>query len=240
MADKPSERILVAAILGASVVLGALVFGLFFYESKDATNTIRVVGFASKRIESNVAKWSATLGRTVAETEMGKGYADVRRDMEYVNQRLKGLGASADQLTIQPVSAMPIYGKDGLTDKYQIRQTINWTSGDVSAVEKLALDPGVALGPNAVLQETSLQYLNSDLSADKRELIALATKDAIIRAQEIAHKSGIDIGKLVSAKTGVFQITAPNSTDISDFGVYDTTSRLKDMSVTVNTEFKLK
>ena len=194
MAENSGERILIASILGASVILGAFIFGLFFYEARSETNTIRVVGFASRKIESNVAKWSATIGITADEAEMGKGYAALHRDMEEITRKLQGIGAVADQLTPQPVTSMPIYGKDGLTSRYQIRQTITWTSVDLPAVERVALDPEALFGPDVALQETSLHYLNSDLSAVKRELIALATKDALVRAQEIALRSGIGIG----------------------------------------------
>ena len=39
---------------------------------------------------------------------------------------------------------------------------------------------------------------------------------------------------------GVFQITAPNSTDVSDYGVYDTSTLRKDVTAVVNVAFALK
>jgi hypothetical protein len=33
---------------------------------------------------------------------------------------------------------------------------------------------------------------------------------------------------------GVFQVTAPNSTEVEDYGVYDTSTRTKDVTAVVN------
>ena len=38
---------------------------------------------------------------------------------------------------------------------------------------------------------------------------------------------------------GVFQVTSPNSTDVSDYGVYDTSTREKDVTAVVNATFAL-
>ena len=50
-------RTIVAIILGISFVVGAAVFGNYFYRSRAQGNTIRVVGAATKRYESDIVKW---------------------------------------------------------------------------------------------------------------------------------------------------------------------------------------
>ncbi len=42
------------------------------------------------------------------------------------------------------------------------------------------------------------------------------------------------------ANVGVFQITEPYSTEISDYGVFDTNTKEKDITVTMNVTFNLK
>ena len=42
------------------------------------------------------------------------------------------------------------------------------------------------------------------------------------------------------AKTGVFQITSRNSTDVSDYGIYDTSSLEKDITAVVLVTFGMK
>jgi hypothetical protein len=86
----------------------------------------------------------------------------------------------------------------------------------------------------------SLEYYLSKLSKIKRELLAEATKEARRRAEEIAENSGVEISEIDSARSGVFQITEPYSTEVSDYGIYSTATRLKDMTVTVHVSFTLK
>ena len=57
-------------------------------------------------------------------------------------------------------------------------------------------------------------------------MTAEAAKDAKVRAEAIssisfaiAKSTGNKVGGIRSAKTGVFQITSRNSTDVSDYGI---------------------
>ena len=69
---------------------------------------------------------------------------------------------------------------------------------------------------------------------------SLATVDAKARALEIAKSSGNKVCGLLSARSGVFQIRKPLSTDISDYGIYNTSSKEKEIAVTVTATFKIK
>jgi uncharacterized protein len=77
--------------------------------------------------------------------------------------------------------------------------------------------------------------------ADLRpKLLADATKDALGRAKVLVDATGGKLGSLRDVNVGVFQITAPNSTEVSDYGVYDTTTLRKDVTAVVNVSFALK
>jgi uncharacterized protein len=77
--------------------------------------------------------------------------------------------------------------------------------------------------------------------ADLRpKLLADATKDALGRAKVLVDATGGKLGGLRDVNVGVFQITAPNSTEVSDYGVYDTSTLRKDVTAVVNVSFALK
>ena len=42
-----------------------------------------------------------------------------------------------------------------------------------------------------------------------------------------------------SVNVGVFQVTSPNSTEVSDYGVYDISTRAKDVTAVVNVTLAL-
>jgi hypothetical protein len=66
------------------------------------------------------------------------------------------------------------------------------------------------------------------------QLLADATRDALRRAQVLVESTGADLGNLRGVDVGVFQVTAPNSTEVEDYGVYDTSTRTKDVTAVVN------
>jgi hypothetical protein len=78
------------------------------------------------------------------------------------------------------------------------------------------------------------------LSDIKLELLAEATKDAQKRALEIAKNSNVRLGNVTSLRVGVFQITEPFSTEVSDYGMYNTRTKQKDITVTVRASFKIQ
>ena len=68
-------------------------------------------------------------------------------------------------------------------------------------------------------------------------LLAAATLDARERAEEIVGATDATIKKMRSVRAGVFQITEPYSTDIAGYGIHQTTTRKKNIKVTVSAEF---
>jgi hypothetical protein len=55
----------------------------------------------------------------------------------------------------------------------------------------------------------------------------------------LVEASGAHLGKLRGVDVGVFQVTSPNSTAVSDYGVYDTTTPQKEVTAVVNVTFAL-
>ena len=80
------------------------------------------------------------------------------------------------------------------------------------------------------------------LSTIKLELIQRATDNAKQRVDIITENSGATKGELLSANLGVFQITAQNSDseEYSYGGTFNTSSRLKTATITVNLNYSLK
>ncbi|TCL68497.1 hypothetical protein EDC14_101337 [Hydrogenispora ethanolica] len=234
------NRLLAVSILGISFIIGSILFGLFFYESRQPQKTIRVVGLATRRFDSDIIKWRVTLARSVGQTELKKGYGEIESDRNGFVAFLKAHGIDTGDITIQPVNTNPVYSQNGgLVSGYSIQQNLFILSDDVGTVEKLALEPSTLVDKGIFLQSSNLEYYYSKLDMLKRSLLAAATGDAKKRAAEIAKSTGDRIAKIASAHSGVFQITEPYSTEVMDYGVYNTAGRTKDITVTVNVVFNL-
>ncbi len=233
-------RTTIAIILGLSMVIAAAVFGNYFYRSRSHSSTIRVVGSASRRFDSDVVKWRITVGRTVSLADARVGYAQTRAEFESVLEFLRAAGVPDTAIQAQPLSRNYSYDNSGNVIGYTFQQSLFVVYRDVNLVEKLALDPETLAARGIAPQFSSLEYYLSGLADIKRELLAEATRDAKARAVEIASNAGARIGSLIAARSGVFQITEPFSTEVSDYGIYSTTTRQKDVTITVTTEFRLR
>ncbi len=72
-------------------------------------------------------------------------------------------------------------------------------------------------------------------------LIETASADARTRAEKIASNAGTKIGRVASARMGVFQITGANSNEeFSAGGSFNTSSRTKKARITMRIEYRVK
>jgi hypothetical protein len=88
-----------------------------------------------------------------------------------------------------------------------------------------------------LLESMAPEYLYTKLGDLKIEMLAEAAKDAKRRAEQIAQSTDSSIGTVRTARMGVLQITAADSTDVSDSGMNDTSSLEKDITAVVNVGF---
>ncbi|MCL7970358.1 MAG: SIMPL domain-containing protein [marine benthic group bacterium] len=235
---EPNGRGVVRAvwILALALIVSSLILGGSFYQARHSRATVQVVGMASQPFEADQVKWSLGVGRTVPASLLSDGYVQINRDVESMVAGLVSAGIPRDAVVLQPVTTNPMYGSEGIRE-YQVNQTLYVVSEDLDAVESLALAPSELLAEGLLLQNSRLHYFYSGLAEVKRTLLARATEDARMRAEEIASATGEGIEAIASARAGVFQITEPFSTDVAAYGIYDTSSRKKEIRVTVHAVF---
>jgi hypothetical protein len=226
-------------LISASLVVAALVFGIFFYNARSSDDTINVVGMATKQFDSDIVKWRITIGRNTGLNDLSKGYLLIQNDLQFLKKLFAEKGFQEKELTIQPINTFPNYSREGEISGYNLQQGVFVITSNISAVEDLALNPAALIDKGIILQNSNLEYFYSKLSDIKMELLAEATKDARKRAEEIARNSNVHLGSVTSLRVGVFQITEPFSTEVSDYGMYNTRTKQKDISVTVRASFKI-
>ena len=84
------------------------------------------------------------------------------------------------------------------------------------------------------------QYHYSELANLKVKLLQSATTDARNRAKSMLKSNHNRLGKIRSAKMGVFQITPVDSNDVSDSGYNDLSSIEKKVTAVANVTFAIK
>ncbi len=223
-----------AWILALGLVVASLTLGTAFVKGRRPPGTVRVVGSATVPFTSDVVKWRVQLVRSVPVGGEAAGFQRLREDRARLVGRLDQAGVATDDVSLQPVTTNAIYDREGQVGGMQLRQTFLVVSTDLEAVESLALDPGDLIREGLGLEGSQLEYFYDQIAVLKRSLLQQAAEDARARAVEIA---GDGLGDLIEARAGVFQIREPYSTEVQGYGVYDTQTRDKEITVTVHATF---
>ncbi len=229
-----------AIILGISLIISSVIGGLFFYHSRQQTKTIKVTGAATQSLSSDIVKWRVSIAKTVDLNGLKEGYKLINNDLNTFLSTLEANGIKKDEVTINPIYTNQNYNQQGNVSGYTLVQNIFIISKDLDQLEKLALNPWTFTDQGIFLQSSNLEYYISNIDQVKRDLLADATKDAKQRAEEIVKSSGDVIKNIMTARAGVFQITEPYSTEVMDYGIYNTSTREKDITVTVHVTFSLE
>lgn len=227
-----------AVILAAGIIITAFVLGTFFVSARNE-QSIRVVGQGIKNVTSDIAKWNMNININTSVTNKTDGPSLIQKELLKIKKYLIGNGIDEKDILVDPVNSYPNYGNNGING-YSFNQRVEARSNNIELIEKIALDTEAMANQNIYLQNSDIEYFISNLADIKAEMLALATVDAKARAQEIAKSSGNKVCKLLSARSGIFQIRKPLSTDVSDYGIYNTSSKEKEIAVTVTATFKIK
>jgi hypothetical protein len=229
-----------AAVLSAGILLAALVFGLFFHSARQPERTVSVVGAATRSFEADRVKWRLSISRQVGDQDLPGGFDMIRDDVASIRSQLTAAGLPDSALTLQPPSAQPQYSPQGGRSGYSVVQPLYVLTGDIERVEAVALEPGRILTPGMALEYSQLEYFYDGIAELKHALLADATRDAKRRAEEIAGSTDGRVGAMVTARAGVFQITEPYSTEVAGYGIHNTATRKKEITVTVHGEFRIR
>ncbi len=227
--------------LAVGLVLSALIFGWFFEKSKKGDEVITVTGSARKRIKSDLVVWSA--GVTYQAATLAEAYRSLSENVPRVKQYLVSKGIPDGEITISSITTTTLRKTDENGQEssdisgYALRQQLEVRSADVDKIAQIAREATELINQGILIESNSPQYYYTKLGDLKIEMLGEAAKDAKTRAERIAASTGNSIGTVRSAKMGVMQITAADSTEVSDAGISDTSSIDKDITAVVNIGF---
>ena len=236
-----NPMVVAAGVLALSLIFATLIGSWTLYTVRTFDNNLSVTGSAKTSVQADSVKWSSTISRTVLESQLQSGYSQIAKDAVLVQNFLKNQGIDESAVTITPVISNQVYDNSGNAPRqYTLNQTFLVQSTDVQKITDLAKNTQAITSQGVIFSTNSPEYYYSKLADLRVSLLADAIRDAKARATVIAQSSGTQVGALKSASTGVVQVLAPNSVEVSDYGQYDTSSIAKDVMVTVRATFVVK
>jgi hypothetical protein len=193
-------------------------------------------GFAARNANGITVTGSAKTSEAVTK---------VGNDVAAVSKYLTNGGIPADALTLGSVSTYAneqwVNGNNtGKILNYRASRDVVVRSKDVELVSKLSQGIGTILQQGVTVNNYGPQYYLSTLPKLRPQLLEEAMKDAKIRAEAITKAVGGKVGSVQSVRSGVFQVTTPDSTMTQDTGAYDTSSIEKTVTSTVSVTFAVK
>ncbi|MEI6632643.1 MAG: SIMPL domain-containing protein [Chlamydiota bacterium] len=235
---------LLGMMLAAGMIVSTIVASRSIEKIKLAGQTIRVKGSSEKRIVSDWAVWDARF--TARDPALTAAYKKITQDLEAVLAYLERNGVSRDAVGISSVSTTIQHKPNekgnptNVIEGYVLEQSLQVKSADIPLVVRLARDSTSLIQQGIEFSSSPPNYYYTKLNDLKISMLGEATKDARARAKGLAKNSGCKVGALSSASQGVFQITPEYSTEVSDYGVYDTGSVNKCVKALVTMEFSIR
>lgn len=231
-------------VIAIGLVMSSFIFGWFFAKSKKGDEAITVTGSARKRIKSDLVVWSAAI--TFQAPKLADAYRSLSESVPRVRQYLISKGIPENQIQISSITTTTLKKQDenGVESSeitgYSLRQQLEVRSNEVERIAQIAREATELINQDILIESGAPQYYYTQLGDLKIEMLGEAARDAKIRAERIAASTGNSIGTVRSAKMGVLQITAADSTEVSDMGISDTSSIDKDMTAVVNVSFAIE
>jgi hypothetical protein len=234
-----SITVIAASLIMALAVGGGLVrVGAGFAARTD--NGITVTGSAKTTATADNVVW--TLNVALSSQLVADAVRKVGADVDAVSAYLTKGGIPAEALTLGAVSS---YANEewqngnstGRILSYRASRDITVRTSDVQLVYKLSQGIGSLLQNGVNVNNYGPQYYISTLPDLRPQLLEDAMKDAKTRAEAITKAVGGSVGAVQSVKSGVFQVTTPDSTMVSDGGAYDTSTIEKTVTSTVSVTF---
>ncbi len=230
-----------ALVSGVCLIVAALIASSTVMQTKASSKHIRVKGYAEKRITSDFAIWTGQL--TARAPDLAGAYAVIERNRDRLMEFLTGQSVerAAIDLGVLAVETRYRAGERGSetseVEAYILRQPVRLELADVKRIEAIARAAGGLARDGIEFQSFAPEYHYTQLEALKIEMLGAATQDAMLRARKIAEHGNIRIDRLRSAEQGVFQVTPVHSTEVSGYGLLDTTAIDKTIKAVVDAEF---
>lgn len=230
-----------ATILSVGAVVVASIGAYTAYDIKLSRDSVEVTGSAKESVVSDTARWIINLDTKTGVNEQQIGYTRLDRAVAKIVSHLESQGFTdyeTPSVTSFPNYTYPQYGEPIMTG-FTVSRQIIVRSNDLDKISLLAnnIEPFTGLDYNVTTQALELTY--SKLDEMRVELLSEAIKDAKARAEAIASESGRSVGVLRNASGGVVQVLPQGGVEISDYGLYDTQSKNKEIMVTVRANFEL-
>jgi hypothetical protein len=234
----------------AAVAVALVIVGWFtnsaIRAAKRGNDVITVTGSARRTVRSDYVTWSGSYYAN--EMEMARGYDVLSRHTVRVREFLHARHIPDSLIVFSGINCRDMFDRKrterGEVEEkfigYQLTQRFEVHGAMVDSIDQISKDITHLIAEGFPVNSEPPQFFYTKLADMRVELLGEATKDAKLRAVQIASNAQGKVGAIRNARMGVFQVTAPNSRNVSDYGIYDTSTIEKDVTAVVTVTFAVE
>lgn len=252
--------LLFSVFLSMALVISAYIIANAVKEFSFGENTIEVKGVATKQIKADKATLVINIsGYGFTKGKLQDAYVDLdnqtKKVLTYlseqnINSELIVPGNETSDISYHYFKEK-IVGANETEEteekkrffRYEAKRNLTITSTDVNKIAQLYFNMNKFFDVHGYQASVaSPDYLVSNLDDIKMPLIAAATANAKMRADEFARAGNVQVGPMKFAKQGTFNIlaTGQSSDDYSYGGTYDKNTIEKTAEVVVTVKFSIR
>ena len=243
----PSVRrpgIAVAVIVAAAFL--SLAFGLGLraiaggISARTLEEGITVTGSARANVTSDRAVWrifandqAPDIGSAIERTNMAIDTVTAYLVSNGIDEADISLGGLSTNVNYEYVDG----NWTANISSYSAYRDLTVRSDDVVLIDRLSRGIGSILEGGISVSSAAPEYYITLLPELRPQLLEQAVADALDRAEAMVGVTGGSVGGARLVRSGPFQVSAPDSVDVSDAGLYDTSTIEKTVTATVTVTF---
>jgi hypothetical protein len=202
-----------AAIMAAGIMVAGFFVGNMHLKSKKFERSVEVKGLAEREVKADLAVWPIQISLT--GNELTKLQNELEGQKEEVRKFFLGQGFKSEEIIMGATNIQDgkadIYRTQYLEYRYIAKTDITIRTSAIDRLQQ-ALSESlqlVAKGILVVSRDTwrPIEYTYTQLNSIKPAMVEEATKNAREVAEKFALDSGSKVGKIKSARQGLFSIS---------------------------------
>ena len=238
------KSIRVILILSLTSIIISFILASAFNNRFQSPQTVKVTGMAKRDFVADIIVWDAFF--TARDMILEEAYKELDKDRDLITDYFKSKSIHIDDVVFTSISIKKDYeykyDRDGIKTQefsgYILSQGMKVESFSVEQIEDISRDITSLIVNGVEIQSAKPYYFYSKLADLKLDMIAEASEDAKKRVESIINSTECEIGELISANMGVFQIVAKHSTEgYSWGGTHNKTSKQKTASITMKLNY---
>ena len=202
------------AILGVAIMVSGLFISNIQVKSRAFDRSVEVKGLAEREVAADLGVWPVQV--TLTSNNLNKLKADLEQQKATVIEFFRQQGFSPEEFSTGPVNiqdtqANPYGNNANLPYRYIAQMEFTVRTNNLQKLQNSLtaslelVAQGILIGSKNTWQP--IEYIFTSLNTIKPDMIEEATKNAREVAEKFAKDSDSRVGKIKSAKQGVFSIT---------------------------------